>query len=320
MAGVVALAVGRARRRLPARRRAPRGPLARHAERGDDARPVEDGAPVGDRRRLRDVRLPPLQRRVHDAHLRRAARLLARRVEPHGVPPARGLRARGLAVQLHRDRRQPDELARADGERRALEARLDGDALRLLRDAALPGGGPPRRRHQPPAGLRCHDRRHRAREPRSRGDPLHRLDRRLQRHVADGGLGRGPLPQLPAHRRRDRRQGLHRRPPVRRPRRADRGDRARLVRVPGPEVLGRLARVRAVEPVAGAASSARAGGCFDPHGRRRRLLELHGRGHRRRRVRDAAHVRSRRRAPMPTRRSSSAAAPTTRAASSSSRR
>ena len=36
----------------------------------------------------------------------------------HGVPAARGLRARRLAVQLHRDRRQPDQLAGADGERR----------------------------------------------------------------------------------------------------------------------------------------------------------------------------------------------------------
>ena len=53
-----------------------------------------------------------------------------------------------------------------------------------------------------------------------------------------------PLPQLPAHRRRDRRQGLHRRAPVRRRRRARDRDRARLVRVPGAEVLGRVARLR----------------------------------------------------------------------------
>ena len=65
------------------------------------------------------------------------------------------------------------------------------------------------------------------------------------------------LPQLPAHRRRDRRQGLHRRPPLRRRRRGGDRDRARLVRVPGPEVLGRVARLRAVEPVAGAARAAR---------------------------------------------------------------
>ena len=61
------------------------------------------------------------------------------------------------------------------------------------------------------------------------------------------------LPQLPAHRRRDRRQGLHRRASLRRRRRARDGDRARLVRVPGAEVLGVVARLRAVEPLAGAA-------------------------------------------------------------------
>ena len=57
------------------------------------------------------------------------------------------------------------------------------------------------------------------------------------------------LPLLPAHRRRDRRQGLHRRAPLGRPRRAARRDDPRRVRVPGPEVLGRLARLRAQEPV-----------------------------------------------------------------------
>ena len=96
------------------------------------------------------------------------------------------------------------------------------------------------------------------------------------------------LPQLPAHRRRDRRQGLHRRAPLRRPRRGRDGDRARLVRVPGPEVLGRLAGLRAVEPLAGAARAARRGGRDDPDGRRRRLRELHGRRDRRELVRDAA--------------------------------
>ena len=68
-----------------------------------------------------------------------------------------------------------------------------------------------------------------------------------------------PLPQLPAHRRRDRRQGLHRRAPVGGRRRRRDGDRARRVRVPGAEVLGRLPRVRAREPLAGAARAARSG-------------------------------------------------------------
>src|SRR6185436_16260084 len=66
---VVRVALGRSRRRAAARRRAPRHDLALDDERGDDARPVEDGVPVGDRRRVRDDRLLALQ------HLLRAGAL-----------------------------------------------------------------------------------------------------------------------------------------------------------------------------------------------------------------------------------------------------
>ena len=106
--------------------------------------------------------------------------------------------------------------------------------MRLFQEA-----GPARRRDQPRLRLRRDDRRRRAREPAPRRHPLHRLDRRLQRHVAHRRVEHGALPQLPAHRRRDGRQGLHRRAPVRRRRRARGRDRARLVRVPGAEVLRR---------------------------------------------------------------------------------
>ena len=47
-------------------------------------------------------------------------------------------------------------------------------------------------------------------------------------------------------------------------------DRPRLVRVPGPEVLGRLARLRAVEPVAGAARAAGRAEVAEHQGRRPR--------------------------------------------------
>ena len=72
---------------------------------------------------------------------------------------------------------------------------------------------------------------------------LWRLDGRPARH----------LPVLPEDRRRDRRQGLRRRAPVGRPGRG--GDRAgaRRVRVPGPEVLGRLARLHLPVAVGGRA-------------------------------------------------------------------
>ena len=53
------------------------------------------------------------------------------------------------------------------------------------------------------------------------------------------------LPLLPADRGGDRRQGLHPRPPQRRPRRAAHRDDPRLVRVLRAEVLGLLAGVRA---------------------------------------------------------------------------
>ena len=137
--------VGGSRRGLPPRGGAARGPVALDPSRGHDARSVEDGAPGRDRRRLRGGRLLALQRQVHDAHLRGAAGLVAGRVEPAGVPAARGLRLRRLAVQLHGDRRQPLDEPRADGQHGALEAGLDGRTLVLLPDAAVRGGGPPRR-------------------------------------------------------------------------------------------------------------------------------------------------------------------------------
>ena len=47
-----------------------------------------------------------------DADLRGAAGLLARRLEPHGVPTARGIRLRRQPLQLHGHRRQPDRRRR----------------------------------------------------------------------------------------------------------------------------------------------------------------------------------------------------------------
>ena len=248
----------------------------------------------------------------------RAADLLDGRLEPAGVPAARGLRLRRQPVQLHRHRRQPLRLAGADGEHRRLEAGIDGRALGALRAPCLPGGRAPRRRHQPRLRLRRRDRRRRAREPGAGGHPLHRLDPGLPEHVEDGRRQHRELPQLPPDRRRDRRQGLHRRPPLRRRRGGRDGDRARLVRVPGPEVLGRVARLRAVEHVARAPRAARRAGRRAEDGRRRRLLELHGRRHRRRLVQDAEG--GDRGGPLVGQpRSSRAAATTTARATSSSR-
>ena len=83
--------------------------------------------------------------------------------------------------------------------------------------------------------------------PRPGRHPLHRLDRGLPAPVADGRREHRRLPRLPADRRRDRRQGLRRRPPLGRRRRAAHRADPRRLRVPGPEVLGGLARLRAAQ-------------------------------------------------------------------------
>ena len=72
-------------------------------------------------------------------------------------PPARGLRLRGHAVQLHGHRRQPVRGAGADGQHRRLEAGLDGGARSYYVMQPAPGGRPARRRHQLRAGQRRRD-------------------------------------------------------------------------------------------------------------------------------------------------------------------
>ena len=107
------------------------------------------------------------------------------RLEPDGVPAARGLRLRDQPVQLHGDRREPDDVAGADGEHGRLEAGLDAGALGVVHDADARGGGTAAGRDQPRVRPRRRARRHRAREPRARRRPLHGLDRRLPVDLAD---------------------------------------------------------------------------------------------------------------------------------------
>ena len=129
----------------------------------------QDRAPGRDRRGLRAVRLLPLQRRVHACGSTRSSRSRRPgRVEPAGVPPARGLRLRRHAVQLHRDRRQPADGARADGQHGRLEAGVDGRAARrTIAHGAARGGRPAAGRDQLRVRARRGDRRRRAREARS---------------------------------------------------------------------------------------------------------------------------------------------------------
>ena len=158
--------------------------------------------------------------------------------------------------------RQPARQRRADGQHGDLEAGLDGGVQRLVPDAAARGGRPAAGRDQ----LRL-------RAPaRAIGDPALAHPELAGMHFTGStGVFNGmwktigdnvdTLPQLPADRRRDRRQGLHRRAPERRRRRARDRDRARRLRVPGAEVLRGLAGLRAEEPVAEAARASSARRC-----------------------------------------------------------
>ena len=173
-------------RRPPEGRRPARRAVAGPAQRRDDARPVQDRLPGRDRLGLRADRLLALQRRLRPADPRRAADLVARRLEPDRPPPARGLRLRGHAVQLHRDRRQPADRAGPDGQHRRVEAGPHPAARRAPADAPARGGRPAARRHQHGHRRRRRDLRGGARRPRPRRHPLHRVDPRLPAPVAHG--------------------------------------------------------------------------------------------------------------------------------------
>ena len=105
---------------------------------------------------------------------------------------------------------------RADGQHRRLEAVADPDVrgiptMRLLEAAGLPPGVI-NLVTVTARGVRCGTRRSAAGR-----HPLHRLDGDVPASVARGRREHRPLPHLPAAGRRDRRQGLRRRPPRRGP-------------------------------------------------------------------------------------------------------
>ncbi len=109
-----------------------------------------------------------------------------RRVEPHRLPAAGGLRLRDHAVQLHRDRGQPADRAGVDGQHGGVEAVADPN-LRRLPDHAAAGGRwsaagcdqPAHRRRD--RGFRCGP----CRSAAGR-DPLHRVDGHVPAPVARG--------------------------------------------------------------------------------------------------------------------------------------
>ena len=166
--------------------------------------------------------------------------------------------------------------------------------MQLLQEAGLPDGV-----INLVYGSGRDDRRRRAREPGPRRHPLHRLDRRLPRRC-----GRRSATNIARYRNYPRIVGetggkdfIVAHPSADVDAVATR-DRPRRVRVPGPEVLGRLARVRR-RRTSGRSVRERLArrGRADQDGRRRRLRELHGRRHRRELVRR----RSRRRSTRPER-------------------
>ena len=234
-------------RGLPARRRPAGRSVARHAQRRHDARPVEDGRPGRDRRGLRADRLPALQR------ARSAASCW-----PSSRAPRRGVWNRfdhrpleGFVYAI-----TPFNFTAIAGNLPTAPALMGNTVvwkpaptqqfaahftMRLFEAAGLPPGvinmvtGD---------GLAVSE--------VALADPdlagIHFTgSTAVFQHLWQHGRARTSARYrvVPAARRRDRRQGLRHRPPQRRRRRAAHRADPRRVRVPGAEVLGRLAGVRA---------------------------------------------------------------------------
>ena len=99
------------------------------------------------------------------------------------------------------------------------------------------------------------------------GHPLHRVHAHVPAPMADRRREHRRLPRLPARGRRDRRQGLRRCARLGRPRGAGHGAGPGRVRVPGAEVLRRLARLPAALAVGRHAGRLPGPGGVAQHGR-----------------------------------------------------
>ena len=147
--------------------------------------------------------------------------------------------------------------------------------MQLLEAAGLPG-----RRHQPGPRRRPARLRGRAGRPAAGRHPLHRQHRDVPAAVARGRHEHRPLPHLPAAGGGDRRQGLRPGPRLRRPRGPHHRDDPRRVRLPGPEVLGGLAGLRAPLGLVADGRQLPRAGARAALRRRDRPVELRRRGHR----------------------------------------
>ena len=225
---------------------------------------------------MRDDRLLAVQRPPRRSSTTNS-RSAARRCRTSSTTAARRLRLRGHAVQLHRHRRQPAHRAGADGQhviwKPASSAMLSAHYLmRLLEAAGLPpgvinmvSGDAARSRTRSPT----------ATSPACTSRAAPQSSTRCGRRSAPTCA-----PTAPTRASSARPAARISSSPIRRPTGPGRrGDRARGIRVSGPEVLGGEPRLRA--PRSG--RRARSRGCDDRRdrgGRRARLPELHGRGDR----------------------------------------
>ena len=275
------------------------GPWRADAQRRDDARPEQDRVPGGDRRGLRAHRFPPLQRRVRVAP-RRAADLAAGVLNTLELRPLEGFVLAVTPFNFTAIAGNLPTALRADGQRRRVEAgREPGLAayhtMRLFEAAGLPPGvinvvyGDGAKVAE--ACLRAS-----RRSPASTSPARREVFQSIWRGVGENIASYKSYPRLVGETGGKDFVFAH---PSRRARRARRRARARRVRVPGPEVLGGVARVH---------PASRSGRRCATRMRRRtsraikmgdvtRLPELHGRRHQRARV-DAPHgvARSRSRA------------------------
>src|SRR5688572_32201499 len=122
------LGVGGSGGGIPQGRRASDDELAHDAERRNDAGAVENSIPGGDRCGMRAHRFLAIQSVLRATAVRSAAVERSLDVEPARLSPARGIRLRRHAVQLHVDSRKSSHRTSVDGKHGYLEARIERDA------------------------------------------------------------------------------------------------------------------------------------------------------------------------------------------------
>ena len=222
------------------------GAVARHPERRDHARAVEDRLPGRDRRGLRAHRLLALQRRLHAADPARSSRA-RRRASGTGSSTGRW-RASCSPWRRSTSPPSPATCRRAPalmGNTVVLKPASTAVYSALLPDEAARGGRPAAGRDQHGARLRRRDRRRRAAHPDLAG--IHftgstAVFQAMWKTVGDNIAGYHSYPRIVGETGGKDFIVAH---PSADPQAVATAIVRGALRVPGPEVLGRLARVRA---------------------------------------------------------------------------